>query len=304
MAQTTPTTAETDANAADCIRLLGSRKAAERDAAERKLRRMGAAAVEPLLALMKREDHRLAKRHRIGRGIEWYFRMALWSGVPLCFLLLVLHVSCPDWMGRFFFGSFALSMFYNIFVEFWLTTGTRKHRQAIRIVTDSEDLRVVGPLCAFLPHRLSPERALIKLLPRLRASDAHLLNAHERACLYERLRTNTRGSFQGGYAEELTLAILKALEQIGDGQAALYVYQAAKTAKSPKVREAASNCLPYLMQRAEQERATNSLLRPSHAADVSDKTLLRAAQNTPGAEPQQLLRASIAEGYIPPDVSD
>lgn len=82
-------------------------------------------------------------------------------------------------------------------------------------ITQFDDVRALGPLAEVLEFRTEPivpiaEKALIRLLPRLQAQDASLLSSAQRACLNRALEGGNTG---------LTLAILKAWEQVGDADA-------------------------------------------------------------------------------------
>lgn len=177
-----------------------------------------------------------------------------------------------------------------------------------------EDLRAVGPLAESLQIeektvRTQVESALIRLLPRLQASDAYLLNTEQRACLNRVLQ---------GKNDELIIAILRAYEQAGDETALPYVETLARkapdnsmpariaetaetlsdTRMEPKtssllpanVAEAAQACLPSLRIRVEQQRASQTLLRGASANSVAPGILLRAAQASAEIHPEQLLR--------------
>ncbi len=145
---------------------------------------------------------------------------------------------------------------------------------------------------------------LIDLLPRVRASDRGLLSEAHQARLLGILRRRVEnplykdvlGVFRPARGKPVTLrvAILQALEQVGDA-AALPVVQAladgpARTQGEKAIREAALQCLPALQQRAEEERAHGRLLRPAAAPEA--ETLLRAAGGAPGGEAEVLLRAA------------
>jgi hypothetical protein len=117
---------------------------------------------------------------------------------------------------------------------------------------------------------------------------------------------------------ELTCAVLKALEQVGDVRALPVVrrlcqpYGKSRTLSEiilsslrqggfraalqqeehqiNRVQQAAQNCLPFLEQRAEQKERQETLLRPS-AAVVHPETLLRPMTALPDTEPvEQLLQ--------------
>jgi hypothetical protein len=170
-----------------------------------------------------------------------------------------------------------------------------------RIATHN-DVMSVGPLAEALLWRNPPLQraattALIRLLPHLRASDVNLLNNHQRKCLYSALH---------GANVDLTLALLRGLEQSGDHRALPHVEALASragetTRRDGRIQEAAQACLPYLRIQAERARISQSLLRPSsiaelptgdlvHPADPPDRDLLRPAQGSGETEPHLLLR--------------
>jgi hypothetical protein len=136
--------------------------------------------------------------------------------------------------------------------------------------------------------------ALTRLLPRLKASDAPLLNARQRLCLYRRL---TVGAANRDHA--LILAILKAMEQVGDPAAVGYVTKLAQsrplTVAQRRVVQAAKECLPYLQRRADLNENSQFLLRASQAEELSPHTLLRPASRQETA-PEQLLRPRGQQG--------
>ena len=136
---------------------------------------------------------------------------------------------------------------------------------------------------------------LIKMLPRLQASDTNLITLRQRKLLYAILSKNERIPWYNRYWKpELKIAILRALEQIGDAKAVPVVEKVARTTRNAEVRQAAEECLLFLQQRAEQTRLEQTLLRASTPA-TSDM-LLRPTVSTVTTEPQQLLRASNTEG--------
>ena len=157
-------------------------------------------------------------------------------------------------------------------------------------------LQSVGPLAEALEMSDSEVtetaiRALIRLLPRLKASDASLINPHQRSCLNEALRWNRD--------IDLTLAILAAWEQVGDTGAIEDVEGLAAGQGSggriPKIKAAAQECLPLLLQSAGRQQNNTQLLRPVDGSIMPKDTLLRPAlpQASP-IPPDQLLRPTDA----------
>ena len=137
---------------------------------------------------------------------------------------------------------------------------------------------------------------LIRLLPQLQATDADLLTLRHRKMLYGLLRSGIDAYYHQYFRRSnLSIAILSALEQIGDEKAVPHVAKLARTAREPQVRAAAQECLPFLQERAEQTRIEQTLLRASTSATTPDM-LLRPTIAIAPTEPQQLLRASGAEG--------
>jgi hypothetical protein len=166
-----------------------------------------------------------------------------------------------------------------------------------------DDLRATGPLMEALDLRdkavvAAAEKALLGLLPRLQASDAHSITDTQRECLYRRLKmenAQTEAEFQ--------IAALRALEQVGDTRALPCVEALAAStvtrANAIRVREAARHCLAFLKARAQQKQSSDSLLRASSGADASSEALLRPAADNPPTDPQHLLRPSGPENGSP-----
>jgi hypothetical protein len=164
--------------------------------------------------------------------------------------------------------------------------------KATMMLSNMDDTRTVGSLIdALAAHILGSDLngtirdSLKRLLPRLRASDAErLLRRHIDALNKEiDFRRVWRGNVGGGVS--YTLALLKALEQVGDETSVASVERVLQTTKNPKIREAAEACLPFLQARAVMGRHT--LLR---AASEEGGELLRAAQGSDEPETHVLLR--------------
>ena len=196
----------------------------------------------------------------------------------------------------------------------------RKVRQRTQKTTGKidalEDLTLVGPLAEVLAIddlavRRMAKANLIRLLPRLRASDAALLNAYQRkhlnrfvgAHLFEIGHRDIRELWSKQARQrdtEFQLAILKAYEQVGDADCLPAVQSLAHPTVHyklvpPEVVDAAQQCLLFLEPMLAQDRASKQLLRASSASDVLPDTLLRPAMhNTNPEESASLLRATDA----------
>ena len=151
-----------------------------------------------------------------------------------------------------------------------------------------DDISIVGPLVDALGFRdeiiqQDARQGLVKLLPRLQADDAHLLNGEQRERLRQMLFTNHT---------ELAVSILKAYEHIGDGAELEAVERLLQNAIwDVDVRDAAEACLPYLQGRAQQMQSSRTLLRASQHATTPD-ILLRPANSVQTEDETQLLRMS------------
>lgn len=242
-----------------------------------------------------------------------------WSGVFLLCILWTVHRSFTDvntFMTNFrncflLLGGLGMGMCAQLV----RCSYSRKH-SFIEALAKSHDVRQVGPLIQALrvPNtsvRNLAKRALILLLPTLRASDAARLGDSEHAIL---LRTLAISPNDPGYRDltelfsrsayrrevELRVAILEALQQVGSAKELSVVARLSRglpamgsVVKVPgEIQEAARECLPFLEVRANDQIASAQLLRASSAQALPDNTLLRPASTRTDALPEQLLRAS------------
>jgi len=142
------------------------------------------------------------------------------------------------------------------------------------------------------PTRVAGQ-ALAALLPRLKASDSALVSSDDQHLLCRELE-RIPATYSSEFNADLAIAIIRALEQIGDADAIPYVERIADNVDCVRsqrpIREAAIECLPGLLMRAEAGKAGRTLLRP---VETDPGLLLRAAGGS-DADASQLLRA--AEG--------
>lgn len=210
-------------------------------------------------------------------------------GVYLSFMALMLAIRI------FWHSRDGLSFpFINFF---WMIGGlgaaSQLQKEGVRKLAKNLDIRGVGHFVDALGFRdkevaKAATDALLVLLPRLQASDSHLLNDDQRAILHKQIR---------GDNTDLILAILKALEQIGDAKAVPFVEERANEANRRgnrgnirQIREAAQACLPALNARVELERASHTLLRAAKSDRTDTGMLLRPASGAQMVDEQQLLR--------------
>jgi len=174
------------------------------------------------------------------------------------------------------------------------------YRRAAHRIVALELPQAVGPLVevvATLGDFGSREikAALVRLLPLLKSSDANLLTSRDRKHLNTFLGLDEYERDDGGfYGATLKIAVLRALQQIGDETALCAVERLAESARNRQVRSAAQECLPFLQQRSEQMRVEQTLLRASGPGGSPD-ALLRPARDGEEAAPQQLLRANAVD---------
>lgn len=183
------------------------------------------------------------------------------------------------------------------------------YRELASELIQIEDVSAIGALAELLSiydiHQLEVREqvqgALIRLLPRLKSTDAGLLNATQRDCLNAVLKI--RGNhILNAQPVELRLAILKAYEQVGDEKALPIVAMLTIDGKMhmpSEVTAAARECLPILQSRvAALKKGGNSdrqvLLRGSYVGDVAPDTLLRPTQAAT-ENSGELLRATNGE---------
>jgi hypothetical protein len=140
-----------------------------------------------------------------------------------------------------------------------------------------------GQLETFRPTEAGREAraVLVRLLPRLSREDGRLLSANQRKILYRQLVGWRHGD------EDYVVAVLKALEQIGDAQAIPAVVRLTKLQGSgeetERLRVAALACLSALRERVDRAEDGKSLLRPASPIEVAEDNLLRPADGSPNA---------------------
>ncbi len=170
-------------------------------------------------------------------------------------------------------------------------------RQSARRIAALDIPQAGGPLIEMLISQgffqsQHVKSALIRLLPRLRPNDAGLLTPLHRRHLGSMLRSDEIFPYHGRlWGKDLKIAILSALEQVGDQKSVAQVEKTARSAHDVYVRFAAQQCLPFLQERVEHSRIEQTLLRPSAQSHAPD-TLLRPASATTSVESPMLLRAA------------
>ena len=187
-----------------------------------------------------------------------------------------------DFTGNWSLGTlFCYATTGSIACYFFARKARRERNKRIQAVAEMNDAQIIGSLLEASQagksgiHKTA-RTALLKLLPALRASDSAALSVMDKQNMARTLNFNDA---------ELTLAILKALEQVGDASAIPAVQKMAKgrgdVSRDWQIMESARQCLPFLEQSAENRQAAAQLLRPAaYTANATDaQQLLRATPN-------------------------
>ncbi len=132
--------------------------------------------------------------------------------------------------------------------------------------------------------------ALADVLPQLKPHDAHRVTAHHHGILDTLIDSFVSLGKSSAQEVVLCLAILKAMENIGEAGDEWHVQHLALSARLPQIREAALATLPLLQARIRENLTINSLLRASQEPAVAANTLLRPALEQEDAHPESLLR--------------
>jgi len=259
---------------AQIVKRLDSENTSEREEAERAFR-----------ALIE-QDLRTIRR---GRRFMWSINVAYCATVLPMLVYDRFNHHRSDHSGYIFLA---------ISVMFALNGLLALHQRPVgRRLAILDAPQAVGPLMDVLSncgmYRWSElRRALIHLLPRLKVSDTKWLLPRQRKMLLRILTSDERWPYYGGlWGSELKIAILRALEQIGDAKAIPTVERMARSAKDGRVRIAAQDCLPFLRERVEEEQIGQNLLRAS-GPNIQMETLLRPASGNTEDKPEQLLHPS------------
>lgn len=172
-------------------------------------------------------------------------------------------------------------------------------------------VKAVGTLLDLLSAPKAPKQmtplyvALTELLPQMKAGDAATWTVEQRSILLWSLQNSYGGYTSPALYQNYRLAILKAMEQIGDAAAIPVVEHlangAARTAPQKALKAAAMECLPLLRANLSDVEAAKTLLRASTPENSAPKTLLHPVEFTPDANPKQLLQA--ADTPSPPSAS-
>lgn len=229
-------------------------------------------------------------------GMRYGFLIASWLViVPYAVVETVLQLITRNWAGVLLFAGLgaAASQLHRL-------TLTERHKLLARKLSKLDDVRCIGRLAEALewPDATINQfaiAALTRLLPRVRSTDSVLHTARQRGNLYRMLNL----SHARKHAEFL-IAILRALEQVGDATAIPYVEQIAKAQPTSvaqrKICDAARECLEFVKIRADLNRSSQTLLRASSVTVAGSESLVRPIVTATPADPNELLRADASNG--------
>jgi len=266
----------------DVLEKLGSKKEEQRAEAEAVIGELGPFAPDALMAVLRKEGEQRKQHMRL-----------MWVSIVLMAGLMAVLAATG--------GVENIASFTGLISVFggWAAVSSAS-KNAARKLAEFDDVRAAGFLVEALEYddkqlRELAAAKLTLLLPRLKASDAGLLTAEQRACLNRQLAKRDIDR-----EAPLLLAMLKALEQVGDERSVPAVRALAEKPGSgeaaARVRAAAREALPAVEQSAERWRNAATLLRPADASAAPDDTLLRPAAGAQTADDaEHLLRPSPEE---------
>jgi hypothetical protein len=237
---------------------------------------------------------RTSRRKRALISVQNTARNVWLAGILVAILAWL--VTCW-WIGAWLkFPWAAINLFNFVNVLGWFASSNAKQRAAAQTLAALDNIAVVGAMADALEAGMNDaekeegvrpvaEAALIRLLPRLTPNDSHLLDAEQRGCLYRALEGENR---------DLTVAILRALAQVGDEGAVRPLETFLNERKDEELRDLGEAALTASRERAERDRAASTLLRAASMQSPTE-TLLRPAGSAGPSDAGKLLRPAATE---------
>lgn len=241
---------------------------------------------ENLLAMLAEERRKSLRRRRVMALVMLGYFVLIAS---IFAIVVIKHLSMASISGCFgAFGGMAAGLYAL----------SQKQRQGIEALSQFDDVRMVPRLVELLDYPNqeyfdSVRFMLLRVLPRLQASDVGLLTAEHHAIINKVL---ARHLMLRQEDLPLRVAILKALEQVGDASSVSVVQALAAgsgaSRGNPTLQQAAEECLPALRLRATHQLETETLLRAADGRQDASAVLLRAVDTTLATVvPSELLRS-------------
>ena len=268
---------------------LRSFKAAVRKEAKRRLGTMDVPGLIKLMAFERQQR----KSRQLAAGVMFAFYVlilpivAFWLHSPAVFMTF--------WVG---FGGIIGAM-----------TFTKAQKYGVLALAKVEDRTAIGELVSALEMRDEAVQqairpALTRLLSWLRESDSPLLGERERRVLRLFMEEKLIGQRLKEHHETeeetlLALAVLQALEQVGDASflpVVTHWAEGEKRGAEPRIRQAAIECLPYLEQTSTRRQEDQELVRASERDTSAEaEALLRPVTATQHVSAKDLLRPAPPE---------
>lgn len=270
--------------------ILATRLSAAAESASRE-----AEASEAPVAVVRMRDE-LGQKPQMRLG----FLVAAWAViVPGGLSLCLQSARQGDWPLAILYAAAAVAA-----TQLHRLTLFAHHARLVRSLLREKDVSAVGRLAeaSLWPSpqvQAAALGALTRLLPMMKASDAHVLTTYQRQCLYALLQRGNACAHP-----EAAIALLRALEQIGDVAAIRPVRDLASmpetSARAAAVRRAAHECLPALLECARRNTDPQVLLRPAGAPTDEADLLLRPLEAGVHGDERLLVRPAIPEGTAEP----
>lgn len=260
------------------------------------------AKTDALLSELGQEAERKYRRNK--RYLLFYKSCCAYYVVYLSVRLLHIPISQQYLIIPFFLFKITLLPLLLAMLPFeqmYLKLFAGRRERFERLITElSADPRAAGAIAQLCQRSQSTQRStmyiktLLKLLPSLKASDARYISCGQMEALLALLDVRKQNMLPYERFKDLPLAILKALEQIGDSRAIEPVRRLTVGKDNRRYHQAAQECLAVLEQQGEERDYRRSLLLPS-SPEASKETLLRPTTQNPEAQPEQLLRTVMGE---------
>jgi hypothetical protein len=259
------------------------------------------AKTEALLAELGRVAENKSRLSRWSRPLIWFYLFYVFGyGMLISPLHLPVLAAYTAIIERLF-SIVVWGAPVAIVPEFLFWKRAKKSRERIDMLvlelsTDSRAVGALAQLCRstqFFSAAGFHVSLLLKLLPKVKAGDARYISDRQMEALLDLLVVRIQDRPLADWTE-LPLAILKALEQIGDSRAIEPVRRLTTGRLNQRYHQAAKECLSILEQRGEERDHNRFLLLPS-SAENSQGTLLRAAAAQAETQPELLLRAANSE---------
>lgn len=217
--------------------------------------------IREVIALLKE-----SARHRRFQRLS--YSLILSSSLVYLFLTLSSGTDAADLVRLLLFISLAVWSLGSTVLSERVTSDAEKRIQAI--LSDRLDICVLGPLIDAIDvdvHHPDTHGAIVKTLTaqlsRLRAEDTCFPTEGQLSRLYRVLEYSVHPFWYRYYDTDCVVAILRALEYIGDSRAVQIVKRLSYIASDRRVVTAATECLPRLEARLAREGLYQRLVRPS-----------------------------------------